>query len=854
MLSEEEKDRHAKAAAGVAARKPYLRSVSWNDRSPGKPHPKPPMNAKGRSCLPPLSITRRPVEEWPKAGSDDLGVWPNPQTPRASVKPLDNPGSNREFLLRKDKLAFFDKECSRIAEHVYLGSDAVAKNREILRTNGITHVLNCVGFVCPEYFKHDLVYKTLWLQDTPSEDITSILYDVFDYFEDVREQGGKVLVHCCQGVSRSSSLVIAYLMWREGQSFEDAFQYVKAARGVTNPNTGFAFQLLQCQKRVHAVPASPNSVLRMYRMAPHSPYDALHLVPKMVDHPSKHALDSRGAFVVHVPCAVYVWVGKRCSYVMSNSAASAANQVIRYEQAKDPFLTVREGDEPLEFWDALASGQLSADGCNSAEGRKVVKLASKDDTVAVSEIYVGQRKVDDYDLDFELYHKALAGGVVPPFSVSNTESETCLPARENGWGRLRQKFASGIMKEFVKSSKLGCNLTPVNDRSDVVIDTCKDKENTVSFSSPSSSSIIPCGSPDSFDCSPYRNLIQSKDPCDEEEQSSSIIPCGSPDSIDCSPYRNLIQSKDPCDEEEHSSKFSSKSPSLSPSTSDYASSFTFSPSSSNWSSQQPSPSGLEATDLSSIKHSSTVNSFLPYKESFPSLKKSFSSGLTFRVENPCLPCKGTSPSLAERRGSHPPPRMWLPSADAPVPRKLVKSWSFSLPDLDDTIMNDLDRTEYEPEDNREELMLDVEAVASIESHSRTEHKKEYGEFHAQPTGVITSALHQLYQWPSLNNVKMDRSHILESTATYMLLASESSSGVSDHSSVLYVWLGRKVGSEEEQSQLLSCDGTHRDWESIGRDFLNKMDFPLNASIQIVREGEEPEQFLNLFDSFIIPKG
>ncbi|KAE8690834.1 Mitogen-activated protein kinase phosphatase 1 isoform 2 [Hibiscus syriacus] len=614
------------------------------------------MNVKGRSCLPPLSTTRRPVEEWPNAAFDDLGVWPNPQTPRASVKPLENPGSNREFQLGKDKLAFFDKECSRIAEHIYLGSDAVAKKREILRINGITHVLNCVVSACPEYFKHDLVYKTLWLQDTPSEDITSILYDVFDYFEDVREQGGK--------------------------SFEDAFQYVKAAREVTKPNTGFAFQLLQCQKRVHAVPASPNSVLRMYRMAPHSPHDALHLVPKMVDHPGKHALDSRGAFVVHVPCAVYVWVGKRCIYVMSNSAASAANQVIR---------------------------QLSADGCDRAEGKKVVKLASENDnTSAVSEICVGQRKVDEYDLDFKLYHKALAGGVVPPFSVSNTESETCLPARENGWGRLRQKFASGIMKEFVKSSKLGCNSTPVND---------------------------------SFDCSPDRSLIRSKDPCDEGEHSSS------------------------------SSKFSSKSP-FSPSTSDYASSFTFSPSSSNWSSQQPSPSGIEATDLSSFKHSSAVNSCLPYKESFPSLKK----------------------------GSHPPPRMWLPSADAPVPRKLVKSWSFSLPDLDDTVMNDLDRNEYEPEDNREDLMLDVE-------------------------------------WPSLNKVKMHRSHILESTATYMLSASESSSGVRDRSSVLYVWLGRNVGCEEEQSQLLSCDGTHRDWESISRDFLNKMDFPLNASIQIIREGE-----------------
>ncbi|PQQ12359.1 protein-tyrosine-phosphatase MKP1 isoform X2 [Prunus yedoensis var. nudiflora] len=63
-------------------------------------------------------------------------------------------------------------------------------------------------------------------------------------FLDVREQGGRVFVHCCQGVSRSTSLVIAYLMWREGQSFDDAFQYVEAARGIADPNMGFACQLL----------------------------------------------------------------------------------------------------------------------------------------------------------------------------------------------------------------------------------------------------------------------------------------------------------------------------------------------------------------------------------------------------------------------------------------------------------------------------------------------------------------------------------------------------------------------------------------------------------------------------------
>ncbi|CAL1395339.1 unnamed protein product [Linum trigynum] len=599
MLGQEETNNPLPPAA---ARKNYLRSVSWSDNSPRRPinnpRPRQPSNhSKARSCLPPLqplSITRAPAEEWPGAGSDDLGIWPNPQTPRTAGGgfPLTpQPASNntnphqphREFQFKREKLAFFDKECSRIADHIYLGSDAVAKNREVLRQNGITHVLNCVGFVCPEYFKNDLVYKTLWLKDSPSEDITSILYDVFDYFEDVREESGKVLVHCCQGVSRSTSLVIAYLMWRESQSFEDAFQYVKAARGVTNPNMGFACQLLQCQKRVHAVPASPNSVLRMYRMAPHSPYDPLHLVPKTLNNPGLKGLDSRGAFIVHVPSTIFVWVGKKCSSVMWNLARVAANQMIRYERAKGPFVCVHEGEEGNGFWDALGTTDDGAGSCSSSGG--------------------DERKVDEYDSEFEVFHKAIHGGVVPHCSVSNAEVETHPPARENGWGRLRTKFASGIIKEFLSPSKIDEDSVMHEGEEDV-----EEKE-------------IPC-----------------------KDTLSSPSPCASSDSyFSCSP--------------DAAQKLGYKSPATtSPSASDYSSSsFTFSPSSSNWSdlsSQQPSPSGLEV-----------LNS--PTKVFPVDLEKSHDSYK-----------EATSPSIAERGGSNPPP--------------LIVSCGKILqqPELDDDVMKD----------------------------------------------------------------------------------------------------------------------------------------------------------------------
>jgi dual specificity MAP kinase phosphatase len=50
-----------------------------------------------------------------------------------------------------------------------------------------------------------------------------------------------------QGVSRSTTLIIGYLMWKLGKPYDDVYQIVRALRGVASPNIGFTCQLLQWQ-------------------------------------------------------------------------------------------------------------------------------------------------------------------------------------------------------------------------------------------------------------------------------------------------------------------------------------------------------------------------------------------------------------------------------------------------------------------------------------------------------------------------------------------------------------------------------------------------------------------------------
>lgn len=57
-----------------------------------------------------------------------------------------------------------------------------------------------------------------------------------------------MLVHCVGGVSRSSTIVIAYLMLKHGFSLNDAYDYVKDKKSNISPNFNFMQQLLDFER------------------------------------------------------------------------------------------------------------------------------------------------------------------------------------------------------------------------------------------------------------------------------------------------------------------------------------------------------------------------------------------------------------------------------------------------------------------------------------------------------------------------------------------------------------------------------------------------------------------------------
>ncbi|XP_037934969.1 dual specificity protein phosphatase 19-like [Teleopsis dalmanni] len=95
-----------------------------------------------------------------------------------------------------------------------------------------------------ENMNDNLHTKFLPCLDLPETDLfAGLMQDAFTYIKEAKLTNGIVLVHCNAGVSRSASVVIAYLIKHCQMKFDDAYAYVKGKRACVQPNSGFLEQL-----------------------------------------------------------------------------------------------------------------------------------------------------------------------------------------------------------------------------------------------------------------------------------------------------------------------------------------------------------------------------------------------------------------------------------------------------------------------------------------------------------------------------------------------------------------------------------------------------------------------------------
>jgi len=151
--------------------------------------------------------------------------------------------------------------CRNISDEVfpsiYLGDRSAAKNAFYLTKIGVTHVLNTaegkkVGLVDTNenyYYPYGIKYMGLKLFDVAQTNISKHFLEVSDFIDEALNEGGKVLVNCLKGMSRSSTVVLAYLMLRKNMTAMDALTVVRRHRSIC-PNDGFLQQLAELDNKL----------------------------------------------------------------------------------------------------------------------------------------------------------------------------------------------------------------------------------------------------------------------------------------------------------------------------------------------------------------------------------------------------------------------------------------------------------------------------------------------------------------------------------------------------------------------------------------------------------------------------
>ncbi|TDH73092.1 hypothetical protein CCR75_004729 [Bremia lactucae] len=312
------------------------------------------VNAPKRMNLPPQRRSRNPGNLSLDLSQVDIAT----ATPRTSA--FNN------VKRRNDEAA----ECSRLLDFLYIGGATVAKNKSMLTQHGITHIINCAASVAPISYPDDFNYFNIMLRDHSSQDIARHFYSVFDFIERARKIQGRVFLHCVKGISRSPTIAIAYLMWYKNIGMYKALDLVRQARPSVDPNVGFVFQLTEWE-HLHpegklkfpktivfrmdiAYADSKESCNRDGLKATKTPLFEGPLLSVSQDYFRDPTKDIGGLCLI-VACADYmfVWCGTDVTNDQVEVAKSGAQLLQCYEAFPVHWETVRQGQEPVAFWNLV---------------------------------------------------------------------------------------------------------------------------------------------------------------------------------------------------------------------------------------------------------------------------------------------------------------------------------------------------------------------------------------------------------------------------------------------------------------------------------------------------------------------
>ncbi|XP_041353489.1 dual specificity protein phosphatase 10-like [Gigantopelta aegis] len=137
---------------------------------------------------------------------------------------------------------------SQILPFLYLGNERDAASLDCLMNNKINYILNVTSHVPLHFEKNGIKYKRLPANDSCQQNLKQYFEEAIEFIDDCHQNGGKILIHCHAGVSRSATITIAYILKHTKMTMTDAYKYVKGKRAIISPNFNFMGQLMEFER------------------------------------------------------------------------------------------------------------------------------------------------------------------------------------------------------------------------------------------------------------------------------------------------------------------------------------------------------------------------------------------------------------------------------------------------------------------------------------------------------------------------------------------------------------------------------------------------------------------------------
>ncbi|KAJ2777155.1 tyrosine/serine/threonine protein phosphatase [Coemansia interrupta] len=160
---------------------------------------------------------------------------------------IGGPPMGQDAALARRAARTYKNGPQQIMPYLYLGGADNVEGWQ-LRQAGIQRVLN-VAQEPTSWTGASVEYRHIaW--DHNESDVERHFGTCFAYIDAARRQHEGVFVHCQLGVSRSASLVIAYVMRTMAMGFEQAYEYVRVRAPCISPNLSLIAQLSSYGRRL----------------------------------------------------------------------------------------------------------------------------------------------------------------------------------------------------------------------------------------------------------------------------------------------------------------------------------------------------------------------------------------------------------------------------------------------------------------------------------------------------------------------------------------------------------------------------------------------------------------------------